>query len=159
MFLNNKRHIKLLADKFAYSINYDNESIILSKSLNQIRITDKDKYNVLISYDTQTDNVSYIANEEDIIDTLYELLRHESLEIIQKKNGRLLTIKDYIDQEGLYFENKIKEVIQELTTLTNSSIFLGGNRIEGEIYNKTLILVDDLMFFKTNMIDLKELKF
>lgn len=156
MFLNKKRHIKLLADKFAYSINYDKESIILSKSSNQIRITDKNKYNVLISYDTQTDNVNYIANEEDIIDTLYELLRHDNLEIIQKKNGKPLTIKDYIDQEGLYFENKIKEVIQELTTLKNSSLFLGGNRIEGEIYNKTLILVDDLMFFKTTMIDLTD---
>ncbi len=146
MFLNKKRHIKLLADKFAYSITYDNESIVLSKSLNKIRITDKDKYNVLISYDTQTDNVNHIANEEDIIDTLYELLRHDNLELIQKKKGKPLTIKDYIDQEGLYFENKIKEVIQELTTRTNSSIILGGNRIEGEIYNKTIILVDNLMF-------------
>lgn len=159
MFLNKKRHIKLLADKFAYSIAYDNDSIILSNSLNQIRITDKDKYNVLISYDTQTGNVQYIANEEDIVDTLYELLRHDNLEIIQTKDGKPLTLKDYIDQEGIYFENKIKGVIQELNTRTNSNIFLGGNRIEGEIFSDTLILVDDLMFFKTNMIDLKEIKY
>jgi hypothetical protein len=156
MFLDKKRHIKLLADKFAYSISYGKDAILLSNSLNQIRITDKDKYNVLISYEIQTGNKSYVANEEDIIDTLYELLRHEKIEYIQKKNGKLLTLKDYIDEEGSFFENKIKEVIMELNTGANIHKILGGNRIEGEIYKDTLILVDDLMFFKTNMIDLKE---
>ncbi|NUN99192.1 MAG: hypothetical protein HUU01_01115 [Saprospiraceae bacterium] len=154
MFLNRKRHIKLLADKFAYSITYGNDFIILCNSLNKIRITDTDKYSVLISYDTQTGNTNYIANEEDIIDTLYEFLRHDKLETIQKKSGKLLTLKDYIDGEGLFFENKIKEIIKELNSGTNTHKFLGGNRIEGEIYKDTLILVDDLMFFKTNMIDL-----
>jgi hypothetical protein len=159
MFLDKKKHIKLLADKFTYSISYDNDSILLSNSIHQIRIADKDKYNVLISYDTQTGNTNYVVNEEDIIDTLYELLRREKLEKIQLKNGKLLTLKDYFDEEGHFFENKLKEVITELNLGSSIHKNLGGNRIEGEIYKDTLILVDDLMFFKTNMIDLKEIKF
>lgn len=158
MFLNKKRHIKLLADKFAYSITYDNDSIILSNSLNQICITDTDKYSVLISYETQKGKTNYVANEEDLIDTLYELFRSDDLSTIKNKSGKPLTIKDYIDEEGLFFRNKIKEAIQKLNTGTTTYKFLGGNRFEGEIYNDTLILVDDLMFFKTNMINLKDIK-
>jgi len=158
MFLDKKRHIKLLADKFAYSISYDKDSILLSNSFNLIRITDKDKYNVLISYYIHTENTDYIANEEDIIDTLYELLRRENLGDIKRKNGNLLTLKDYIDGEGHFFEKKIKEVIMELKTKSNIYKNLGGNRIECEIYKDTLILVDSLMSYKTNMIDLKENK-
>ena len=158
MFLNQKTHIKLLADKFAYSISYNNDSITLSNALNQIYITDKDKYSVVLSYDTKTGKTSYVVNEEDLIDALYELFRRDKLESIQRKNGKLLTLEDYIDEEGLFMKNKIKEVIQELNTGTITNKNLGGNRIEGEIYKDTLILVDDLMYFKTNMIDLIGIK-
>ncbi len=158
MFLNKKRHIKLLADKFAYSITYDNDTITLSNLLNQIRIIDRDKYSVEISYDTMMGKTSYVANEEELIDTLYELFRRYKLESIQRKNGKLLTLEDFVNEEGLFMKNKIKEVIQELNTGTITNKNLGGNRIEGEIYKDTLILVDDLMYFKTNMIDLIGIK-
>ena len=158
MFFGRKKHIKILADKFNHTISFDRNSIIITNNINFINVTDIDKNNVVIRYNIDSGETELSVIDIDLMDVLFEILRRNKLYIIDIKQGSLLTLDDYIDVEGKYAKDQIKQIKTSKKDETITNRLLGGNRIEAEVYCDLFILTDDLMVYRTNTIDIDSIK-
>ncbi|NOQ71198.1 MAG: hypothetical protein GQ574_04295 [Crocinitomix sp.] len=154
---NVKKNIRLLAEKYKHDIQYRERSILLTSSINQIEITQKDKYGFYFSYNPNLEGKKREVDFHDIYDVLIDLLSRREIYHLKPKNGNLLTIDDWIDGDGCAsdkaFQKQFKELDQSVLEYKN----LGGNRIEAEYYKGLIIIIDDLLMDKSNVIELKSL--
>lgn len=159
MFFGRKKHIRILADKFNHSIDFEGNSLILKNDTNLIKLTDTTKNKINIHYNVKSGEENLLVSEFDFIDVLFELLsRRDSQEPIELKEGELMNLQNYIDEVGAhYFLEKIQKIKHAITDGTYRNEILQGNRMEAEVYNKLLILTDDLRYYKTNTIDIEYL--
>lgn len=149
-----KKHIKNLADKFNHKVEYQKDVMIIKNQINHIKLWKKDKYGINISYnldENQSDDLKVDA--EYIYDAILELFnRKERSEKLKIKTGILITIEDWINEEGDFAKEKLEELKSDLQYQQIEFRELGGNRFEVEYYNGILILTDDLYWAKSNVI-------
>ena len=151
-----KKNIKLLADKFNLVLEYDKDTLLLKNEINKIRIWEKDKHGINISFNLNG-NIEEILklSTEDIYDILLELFKRKSSEeIIEVKTGILLTVEEWINEEGKFAKKQLEELKRDLQYELIDYRNLGGNRFEAEFFKGVLILMDDLCWAKSNVISI-----
>ncbi len=149
-----KKHIKILADKFNHKVECQKDVMILKNKINHIKLWEKDKYGINISYnlnENQSDNLK--VETENIYNVILELLnRKEQNEKLKMKTGILITIEEWINEEGEFAREQLEELKRDLQYQQIEFRELGGNRFEVEYYKGILILTDDLCWAKSNVI-------
>jgi len=154
MNLEIKRSVRLLSERYNHTINYEKNTIILRKDFSSIKIWQEDKNSIYVSFTIQDHQENQIKiNNEDIYDVLLELfINPKGEESILEKNGILLTIDEWINEEGMYAKEKLTKLKKDLKNGDIKYRALGGNRYEAEYFKSILILTDDLCWAKSNVI-------
>ena len=148
-----KSHIRKLAKKFNHEIEYQNDIVVLKSEMNKIELWEPDKNGVNISYNLSDNNFDKLKVEHDgVYDILIDLFRREKGSKLTLKNGVLLTIEEWIKEEGEFAKEKFEELKKDLHSEQIEFRELGGNRYEAEYYDGLLILKDDLCWAKSNVI-------
>ncbi|WP_053989917.1 hypothetical protein [Mangrovimonas sp. TPBH4] len=155
MLLKLKEHIKLLAEKYNHKLTYDKFKIIVFSDKNYVEINELNQKSVEITYNYSTGKEKTILKNSDIYDLLIEILTRFELNIIRSKNCELLNISHFIEEEGKVANKRLAELKSEIKNGQVIYRNLGGNRIEAEYYKGILILKDDLMNYKSNVIEFK----
>tara|TARA_B100000795_G_scaffold116448_1_gene86471 strand:- start:291 stop:761 length:471 start_codon:yes stop_codon:yes gene_type:complete len=149
-----KKNIRILAEKFNHKIEYQNDVVVLKNNINEIKLWETDKYGIYISYNIEDSSSKILkSNNEIVYDILLDLLnRKEQKERLTMKTGILLSIEDWIKEEGEFAKDKLEELKKDLKYTKIKSRILGGNRYGAEYYNGLLILTDDLCWGKSNVV-------
>lgn len=153
-----KSHIRKLTEKFNYKIEYRKDILVLQNEINKIELWQTDKYGINVSYNLSSDQdeVEKIT-VNDVYDVIITLLsRKEQKTKLVPKPGILLTIQEWIKEEGEFAREQLEDLKRDL--IINEQIEhrdLGGNRFLAEYYDGLLILTDDLWWAKSNVIQLK----
>ena len=154
-----KSHIRKLTEKFNYKIEYRKDILVLQNEINKIELWQTDKYGINVSYNLSSDQdeVEKIT-VNDVYDVIITLLsRKEQKTKLVPKPGILLTIQEWIKEEGEFAREQLEDLKRDL--IINEQIEhrdLGGNRFLAEYYDGLLILTDDLWWAKSNVIQLKQ---
>lgn len=148
-----KKHIKLLSELYDHSIDYNKNTIILNSRLNNIRITQINKTNIELTFNINSEKQHLIIQNNDCYDILIKLMkRNESyLCPFGDKSMKFILPIDFLEEEM----NGATELDLKKLILSKSAEYvdLGGNRFEGLYYKGVLILTDDLLWSKFNMVD------
>lgn len=149
-----KQHIRIIAEKFNHRIELQKDVIVLKNEVNEIKLRETDKHRINISYNINENQLDILKVEtENVYDTVLELLtRNEQEEKPKMKTGILLTIEDWINEEGNSAKEQLEELKRDLRDKQIQFRELGGNRYVAEYYNGILILIDDLCWAKSNVI-------
>lgn len=149
-----KDHVKILADKFHHKVEYQKDVMILENQINHIKVWGKDKYGINISYNLNENQSANVKIEnDDVYDVIIELLnRKEHNEKLKRKTGILITIEEWITEEGEFAKEQLEKLKIDLQYQQIKFRALGGNRFEAEYNNGILILTDDLCWAKSNVI-------
>lgn len=153
MLPNLKEHIKLLAEKYNHKLTYDRFKILVFSDKNRVEVQALDTKSVEITYNHSTGTEKTILKNSDVYDLLIAILTRFELNIIPSKNCELLNISHFIEEEGKVAHKRLAELKSELKKGQVMYRNLGGNRIEAEYYKGILILKDDLMNYKSNVIE------
>ena len=150
-----KKHIRILAEKFNHLIEYDKDILILKNQQNDIRIWQEDKYGINISFNLKNKSKYLKINTDRIYDIVIELLkRGNNTQNIEINSEMVLTLEDWINEEGDFARKQLEELKKDLKLKDIKYRELGGNRYEAEFYDGILILTDDLCFASSNVIGL-----
>ena len=149
-----KQHIKLLAEKFNHNIEYEKEVMLLKNNLNEIRIWEKDKYGINVSYNDKNNSLKEMKLEvEDFYEVLLEILMRTSIvDNLRIGTGILLTLEEWVNEEGDFAKEKLESLKRDLKNEFIEYRNLGGNRYEAEYFKGILIIMDDLCWAKSNVI-------
>jgi hypothetical protein len=150
-----KKYIKILAEKFYHTMEYDKEALLLIGQLNEIRIEKGKKSNFIISYNHENGVEALNILDDEIFDILLELFWRNDLDRIKLKGGELLNWELFkeIEKEDAFWDNFLLKVKKEADEKGFQYREIGGNRILLEYYNGLLIMFDDLKFYKSNVIE------
>jgi len=152
---NIKKHIKILAQKFNHSIEYEKNVLILKNDVNEIKIWEENKYGINISFNLLNKLKQVKITTERIYDFMIELFqRRNSSEDIKLNSEMILTIDDWVNEEGDFAKQQLEKLKNDLKTENIKYRQLGGNRYEAEFYNGIIILTDDLYFAASNIVEL-----
>ena len=150
-----KKHIRILAEKFNHLIEYDKDILVLKNEINNIRIFQEDKYGINVSFNLLDKYKHLKVTTDRIYDVIIELLsRGKNTQDIELNSEMILTIEDWINEEGDFARKQLEKLKKDLKTENIKYRDLGGNRYEAEFYNGILILTDDLCFASSNIIEL-----
>lgn len=151
-----KKNIKILAEKFNHKIEYQKNTLILKSDINEIRLWETDKYGINISYNLSEDLKENLESETQFVyDILLELLtRNKREDKLSLKPGILLTIEEWIEEEGEFATEQLEKLKRDLANEQIEYRELGGNRFEAKYVNGILILRDDLYWAKSNVISI-----
>ena len=151
-----KKHIKILAEKFNHKIEYDRDIMVLKNSFNEIRIWTEDKYGTNISFNKSNDlSEEFKLKTEDFYNVLIEILGRKHIEEkLMIGTGILLTIKEWISEEGEFANEQLEGLKIELNSKQIEYKNLGGNRFFAEYFKGVLILTDDFCWGKSNVISI-----
>jgi hypothetical protein len=70
-----KKHIKLLAEKFNYEIEYEKDRLVLENNVNKIKIWVEDKYGTNVSFNLTESSIKTLkVKTESFYDILHEIL-------------------------------------------------------------------------------------
>lgn len=149
-----KKHIRLLAERSGHNIDYQAESILIRSFLNEVTILQSDKYSFDFQYNTMQGSIKVRAAREDVYDLLLGLLgRIEAVEV-KRKTGPLLTMEEWIKEEGKLAKTELEQLRADLQSQEIHQRRFGGNRIEAEYYDGLIILSDDLCWWRSNVIEI-----
>ncbi|QCE40948.1 hypothetical protein [Psychroserpens sp. NJDZ02] len=149
-----KKHIRILAEKFNHLIEYDKDILVLKNQMNDIRIWQEDKYDINVSFNLLDKHRHLKVKIDRTYDVLIELLRRQKNQDVELNSEMILTIKDWINEEGDFARQQLENLKKDLKTENIKYRELGGNRYEVEFYDGILILTDDLCFASSNVIKL-----
>ena len=151
-----KKHIKLLAEKFNHKVEYEKEVMVLQNVVDEIRIWEEDKYGTNVSYNEGKDlKIELKLNSENFYNVFIEILGRKSQEEkLMIGDGILLTIEEWIKEEGDFAKDQIEGLKIDLENEQIEFRKLGGNRFEAEYFKGILILTDDLCWGKSNVISI-----
>lgn len=149
-----KRNIKLLAEKYNHLIEYDKNAIILKNSNNDIRIWEEDKHEMNVRYNIDNKNINNLKLDKNhFYDLLIELLTRKKSNLnIEPKDGTLLTLEEWVNEEGDFAKEKLENLKRELKNSKIEYRLLGGNRYVAEYFKGIIIITDDLYWAKSNVI-------
>ena len=151
-----KKNLKILAAKFNHSIEYEKDVLLLKNEVNEIRIWEKSNSKISVSYNVdQIDKEQLTINTDSVYDLMLQLLSRKDPKILFKaKSGILLTIEEWIKEEGDFLSPSLEELKRDFQDGKINSKNLGGNRYLATFFNGILILTDDLCWAKSNVIQL-----
>lgn len=143
---NLKNRINKFAERFNYNVVYQNEDLVLTNHKQVIRIREEKKSKNLLNISMNENEKAIVLPEEFIFEILYKIF-HRTFEFdIELNPGKVLNIQDFCEIEYLSKDWLEKAREKKLS---------GGNRILFEFYYDYLILVDDLNYFKTNIMKME----
>ncbi|MCD8435949.1 hypothetical protein LNJ03_11665 [Tenacibaculum dicentrarchi] len=150
-----KKNIRIIAEKFYHLIEYDKDIIILKNQMNDIRIWQEDKYGINISFNLLDKHRHLKVAIDRIYHVIIELLsRKKNIENVKINYEMILTIEDWINEEGDFGKQQLEKLKKDLKTKNIKYRDLGGNRYEAEFYDGILILNDNLCYASSNIIEL-----
>lgn len=154
-----KKTIRLLADKFDHLMVYEKDIMLLKNQVNNIQIRQEDKYGMTISYKLGGKVNKQKLPLERIYDVMLQLLqRQDDHTQIAAKPGVLLTVEEWIKEEGAWARERLENLIRDLNSQAFAYRWLGGNRYQAEYYKGLLIITDDLGWAVSNVIELESIK-
>lgn len=148
-----KKHIKLLSELYSHSIDYNENTIILKNQLNDIRVTQINKTEIELTFIINSEEQQLTIRNNDCYDVLIKLMmRSESyLCPFGDKFMKLIEPIDFLEEEmSGATELDLKKII---FSKSSEYVDLGGNRFEAIYYKGVLILTDDLLWSKFNVVD------
>ena len=148
-----KKNLRLISEKYNHGIAYHDNYLLISGLINKIKISQHKKYNFNVEYNIALQTISVHVEKQDIYDIVLELLRRYELYILKPRPGKLLQIKDWINNECTTNKKEIKQSILSVRNSENEYKYFGGNRLELEYYKGIFILQDDLCIEKSNIIE------
>jgi hypothetical protein len=151
-----KKNIRVLAEKYHHSIQYDKEVVRLEAGSNTIEVEPTNKGVLTIRYNALKETEKLEIPSDEVYDVLIELLRRKETAVIHRKEGDLITLDLYRQEEGTIVDQWLKQLKAEINTKGIAHKQLGGNRIEAEYYKGLLILTDDLVYYLSNVIELEK---
>lgn len=149
-----KKHVRIVAEKFNHHIEYQKDVMVLKSDINEIKLWEIDKYGINISYNVNESQSDILKVEyKNIYDIILELLgRKGQDEKLETRTGILLTIEEWINEEGAFAKEQLEKLKRDLQYQVIEFRELGGNRYKLDYYNTILILTDDLYWAKSNVI-------
>jgi hypothetical protein len=117
------------------------------------------KYGFHIHANPDLDGKRFEIELEDIYDVLITLFSRYKVDPILPNKGKLLTIKDWTTEEGEQAKKRLKKLAKDLDRSGVVYENLGGNRIEAEYYKGLLILTNDILLCKSNVIEIAAIDF
>ena len=147
-----KKNIRLLSERFNHEIFYSESSLLIKSKLNFIEILPHSKEKILIKYNIEkgTDEVEILT--ECIYDLLINIFHRNELTKVNLNEGDLLSIVDL--EEEFTDIKKIEEKVFDLISENTHYYNFGGNRVLTQYYKNSLILVDDICYAKSNVINI-----
>jgi hypothetical protein len=146
-----KKNIRLLTERFNHSIEYSAEDLWIKSDLNSIKISPKHKYGFVVAYNSESNIIQIEIKLADIYDILIQLLRRTQPYGLKEKTGKLLSIADWITEEGDWVVKELKVLKNNLDQENLEFKEIGGNRFKGEYFKGLLILTDDLCWGRSNV--------
>ncbi|MDO1451295.1 hypothetical protein Q0590_33785 [Rhodocytophaga aerolata] len=156
MYHQTKKNIRVLAEKYHYTIQYDREVVRLEGGSNKIEVEPTNKGRLTIKYSASKGTERLEIPNDEIYDVLIELFRRKEADELHQKEGDLITLDLYRQEEGTIVDQWLKQLKEEISTKGITHKEIGGNRIEAEYYKGLLILTDDLVFYLSNVIELEK---
>jgi hypothetical protein len=145
-----KKCVRLIAEKFSYSTDYLKEIIIISNQDNRIEIELKgNQYEISYEYLSKSENIT--TSIEELFDFLIQLLMFEEKQNISLHKGEIITIENWITDEQISLK-EIEQVLSDLKKENIENYQFRGNRIMAEYYKGIIILLDDLGYYKSEII-------
>lgn len=147
-----KKNIRLLSEKFNHEIFYSESLLLIKSKLNFIEILPLSKEKILIKYNIEkgTDEVEILT--EYIYDLLINIFHRNELTKVNLNEGDLLSIVDL--EEEFTDIKKIEEKVFDLISENTHYYNFGGNRVLIQYYKNSLILIDDICYAKSNVINI-----
>lgn len=147
-----KKNITLLSGKFNHEISYFESLISIQNNLNFIEIFQLSKEMLLVKYNVENgiDEVEILTAY--IYDLLINIFLRTELNKVSLNIGDLLDVKDVKEEF-----NDIKEIENKLFELISNNVQyydFGGNRILTQYYKNILILIDDICYAKSNVLNI-----
>lgn len=151
-----KKNIRLIVEKYNHSIKYHFDFLIIKSEINFIEIHKESKENLLIKYNVLNGVISKTIKEEYVYDLLITLFYRIKPNVIYLHQGRLLTLDIFIKEECNSSNIHSHLIEYKLNWCNGGSSFvnIGGNRLEAEFYKGLLILTDDILLDKSNVIEI-----
>lgn len=152
----NKKPLLALAEYYGQKLTIDRSSVIISSALGDIRLSDSEKDKKM--------HVQFIREEKrskikvpisHVYDLVLELLERETDEAgYQPKEGPVLELQDWIDEEGPSFcRNQLESVMNSEEGAQSGHQHLGGSRFIGEYHHHFVLLHDELRLRPAGVID------
>ncbi|MEO1048994.1 MAG: hypothetical protein AAFX87_00095 [Bacteroidota bacterium] len=150
-----KKNIRLFAEKYKHTIEYDKDVMLLKSKINQIKVWVEDKYGVNIALNKGQLITDIKVDTHLIYDALHQIfIRNSDLDAYKRPAGILITLDEWINEEGEFAEEQIQQLKKQLADATIDYKHLGGNRFIAEFYKGVVILTDDLSWAATNIVHL-----
>lgn len=149
-----KKHFKILAEFYSHSVDFDKDVMVISSSLNTIRISQLNKNETKVSYRLSSETKETIVRNADSYDVIIKLLTRseEYLCSFGTDSMHTMTIENFIEEE-MKSGSTIKDLKNLILKGSSEYVDLGGNRFEAVYYKGIIILTDDLLWTKFNVID------
>jgi len=148
-----RRNIKLLAEWWPHTIEYERSVILLTSKINQIRVWQEDKYGIRFTYNSNSKGEEHLkVCWEDVYDVAIQLLWRSELHPVGPNGGVLLTLDEWVNQEGRFAEKRLRTFRSDLEAGHIEDRCLGGNRYRLEYFKGIFILTDDLCRAKSNVV-------
>lgn len=147
----------MIARWLEHSTKFDRDSIIIANELNQIKIIPKHRDSFDLEYNTSHGVFTLSLLKEEIIDCLQEICCRKNLVEVQPKSGQLITKQLFLEEEGEFWVNHLEKFVEEKHPVNGRGYELGGNRILVTYYEGYIILVDDLGYYKSTILEFNEL--
>jgi hypothetical protein len=149
-----KKYIRLVCERYKHTIEYIGNDFLIKSDLNTFHLSFSSKNTFIIKYNITENNFEEINIEiEDIYDVLIELMCRSILYSLERRTGKLLDINEWISCEGVKILKKLKSLKVHLEKEELDFLDIGGNRIEGIYFKGLIILVDDLGWCKSNVLE------
>lgn len=147
-----KKRARLLSEKTRGALTYGNDnSLVFNYEDNQATFVPISKHEMNCEICIAKHSANYVLSKKYIFDIIDNAsTKHLAETLLEYEKKPILTISDYINEEGSQFFNKLQ---QKITTSPNIDIaYSGGNRIRIEYYFGVFIITDDLLFSATNVV-------
>lgn len=148
-----KRHIKLITEKYDHALTYDRSRLIINSEKNHIEIEEAGKDQFCLKYNTNEGVETITIAQEDVFDVLIALYTRWETTRVDEKRGELLKMAHFLEEEGKGAEKRLKQLRLDLKNNELNYRHLGDNRIEAEYFKGVIILKDDIMAYKSNVVD------
>ncbi|WP_312766628.1 hypothetical protein [Epilithonimonas sp.] len=147
-----RKNISIISEKFNHEIFYSESLLLIKNNLNFIEIFPFSKEKILVKYNIQNGSYEVEIFTEYIYDLLINIFHRNELNKVDLNEGDLLSIKD-LEEEFIDIK-KIEIKLFDLMSKNAQYYNFGGNRVLTQYYKNTLILIDDICYAKSNVINI-----
>ena len=141
-----KKRVNLVAEKCNWKVSYDWRYMVVSSGIKRMHIRQANKYTARVNAIEEDLQIEDSVLIENIIDYIHNFMTGQHSELAYKSPGELITINLWISEEGEHIIDGVKNAARKSEVYKE----LGGNRFIAEYYKEAVIILDDLLWYKSN---------